>query len=124
MRAADVATGLWGVQQLLAAMAMGCTGAVGSTYNYMAPEYHRMIAAFKRGDMDAARTHQVRRLCVCQSVAAACWLVRVPAPDPHCDRVHIDTCDGHRRTLATWSSSCTTALAMGQGATCRRRSWS
>jgi len=41
-------------------MAMGCTGAVGSTYNYMAPEYHRMIAAFEKGDLETARKHQVR----------------------------------------------------------------
>lgn len=45
-------------EQLLGAMAMGCRGAVGSTYNYMAPEIHRMIAAFKAGDLEAARKCQ------------------------------------------------------------------
>ncbi len=43
---------------LLAALAMGATGAVGSTYNYMAPLYHRVIEAFNAGDMETARRHQ------------------------------------------------------------------
>jgi len=43
---------------LLAALAMGATGAVGSTYNYMAPVYHRVIEAFKAGDLEAARSFQ------------------------------------------------------------------
>jgi N-acetylneuraminate lyase len=43
---------------LLAALALGATGAVGSTYNYMAPVYHRLWEAFARGDLAAARRHQ------------------------------------------------------------------
>ena len=43
---------------LLAALAMGATGAVGSTYNYMAPVYHRVIEAFNAGDLETARTFQ------------------------------------------------------------------
>jgi len=43
---------------LLAALALGATGAVGSTYNFMAPVYHRVIEAFNAGDLDAARRHQ------------------------------------------------------------------
>lgn len=43
---------------LLAALALGATGAVGSTYNYMAPVYHRLWDAFARGDLAAARRHQ------------------------------------------------------------------
>lgn len=43
---------------LLAALAMGATGAVGSTYNYMAPIYHRVMDAFKTGDIEAARNFQ------------------------------------------------------------------
>lgn len=46
---------------LLAALALGATGAVGSTYNYMAPIYHQIIAAFNAGDLETARR--------CQSVA-------------------------------------------------------
>jgi N-acetylneuraminate lyase len=41
---------------LLAAMALGARGAVGSTYNFASPIYHRIIAAYDRGDMpEAAR---------------------------------------------------------------------
>src|SRR5207248_1360786 len=43
---------------LLAALALGATGAVGSTYNFMAPIYHRVIESFNAGDLDAARNYQ------------------------------------------------------------------
>jgi len=43
---------------LLAALALGATGAVGSTYNYMAPVYLRVIEAFNAGDLEAARRFQ------------------------------------------------------------------
>ena len=47
---------LWGVDEaLLGALAVGATGAVGSTYNYAAPIYLRMIEAFGRGDLPTAR---------------------------------------------------------------------
>ncbi|NWG13441.1 MAG: dihydrodipicolinate synthase family protein [Acidobacteria bacterium] len=52
---------LWGVDEyLLAALALGGQGAVGSTYNFAAPLYHRMIEAFHRGDMQTARAEQYR----------------------------------------------------------------
>src|SRR5882757_1754640 len=47
---------------LLAALAMGSTGAVGSTYNYMAPIYHRLIEAFKSGDLETARKFQTQAI--------------------------------------------------------------
>ena len=43
---------------LLAALAMGATGVVGSTYNYMAPVYHQVMAAFQAGDLETARRYQ------------------------------------------------------------------
>lgn len=52
---------LWGVDEcLLAALAMGVDGAVGSTYNFAAPLYQRLIQAFHRGDLATARSEQVR----------------------------------------------------------------
>jgi N-acetylneuraminate lyase len=45
---------------LLAALAFGARGAVGSSYNLAAPVYHRLIAAFERGDLEAARDEQFR----------------------------------------------------------------
>ena len=44
---------------LLAALALGATGAVGSTYNYLAPVYLKLLAAFKQADLEAARQHQM-----------------------------------------------------------------
>ncbi len=43
----------WGVDEyLLAALACGAVGGVGSSYNFAAPIYHRLIRAFEAGDMD------------------------------------------------------------------------
>ncbi|MGH9371803.1 MAG: dihydrodipicolinate synthase family protein [Vicinamibacterales bacterium] len=54
---------LWGVDEmLLPALACGAEGAVGSTYNFAAPLYHRLIAAFRRGDLAAARLEQARSI--------------------------------------------------------------
>jgi N-acetylneuraminate lyase len=43
---------------LLAGLAAGARGAIGSTYNYAAPVYRKLIAAFNAGDLAAARDHQ------------------------------------------------------------------
>lgn len=43
---------------LLSFLVLGGTGAVGSTYNYAAPIYHRLIAAYGAGDCDQARRWQ------------------------------------------------------------------
>ena len=52
---------LWGSDEyLLAALALGGRGAVGSTYNFAAPIYCRMIAALERGDLATAREEQFR----------------------------------------------------------------
>ena len=40
---------------LLAALATGARAAIGSTYNFAAPIYHRLIAAFAKNDLVAAR---------------------------------------------------------------------
>src|SRR5262249_51432209 len=41
----------WGVDEyLLAALALGAVGGVGSSFNFAAPLYHRMLAAFAQGD--------------------------------------------------------------------------
>jgi N-acetylneuraminate lyase len=62
LRAGDGAFDVpWGNDEtLLAALALGARGAVGSTYNFTAPLYHRMLRAFAAGDLAAARTEQVR----------------------------------------------------------------
>lgn len=50
---------LWGRDEcLLSVLAMGCRGAVGSTYNYAAPLYLKLIEAFHAGDLLEARRLQ------------------------------------------------------------------
>jgi N-acetylneuraminate lyase len=49
---------------LLAALAMGAAGAVGSTYNYMPEIYHSLIEAFNEGDFEAARQSQTQAIQV------------------------------------------------------------
>lgn len=52
---------VWGFDEyLLAALVLGAEGAVGSTYNFAAPLYHRIIAAVQAGDLAAARANQFR----------------------------------------------------------------
>ena len=52
---------LFGIDEyLLAAVVLGGQGAVGSSYNFAAPLYHRMLGALKRGDLAAARADQFR----------------------------------------------------------------
>ena len=50
---------LWGRDEtMLPALAAGARGAVGSTFNYLAPLYHQLIAAFRRNDLEMARDLQ------------------------------------------------------------------
>jgi len=52
---------LFGVDEmLLAALALGARGAIGSTYNFAAPLYHNIIEAYHTGDMAAAQAEQAR----------------------------------------------------------------
>jgi len=45
-------------EMLLSGLAGGATGAVGSTYNFAAPLYLKVIAAFQRGDVEEAKRCQ------------------------------------------------------------------
>ncbi|XP_058525688.1 N-acetylneuraminate lyase [Ochotona princeps] len=50
---------LFGVdEQLLGALAMGATGAVGSTYNYLGKRAAQVLEAFQRGDLSTALSYQ------------------------------------------------------------------
>ncbi|MCU0702735.1 MAG: dihydrodipicolinate synthase family protein [Fimbriiglobus sp.] len=60
----------WGVDEyLLAAVALGATGAVGSSYNFAAPVYRRLMTAFDRGDLTAARAEQFRSVQLIELLA-------------------------------------------------------
>lgn len=51
----------WGIDEyLLSALSVGAIGGVGSSYNFAAPLYHRMIAAFAMGNLAQARAEQFR----------------------------------------------------------------
>ena len=68
------AGGAWDVpfgvdEHMLGALAMGARGAVGSGFNFAAPIYHRMLAAFERGDLAAAREEQFRGVRLIQLFA-------------------------------------------------------
>lgn len=47
-------------ESLLAALALGAGGGVGSTYNYAAPLYDQMIRAYQSGDMVTAQSLQMQ----------------------------------------------------------------
>jgi N-acetylneuraminate lyase len=53
---------------LLSALALGAQGAIGSTYNFAAPLYHRIIAAFEAGDLAAARELQAKSMATIRAV--------------------------------------------------------
>lgn len=56
---------LWGWDELfLAALAMGARGGVGSTFNYAAPLYHELLAAFDAGDLPLARRLQDQSIAI------------------------------------------------------------
>ena len=58
---------LWGLDEhLLGALAVGAQGAVGSTYNFAAPVYHRLWRAFQTADFATARREQFRSVQLIQ----------------------------------------------------------
>lgn len=71
---------LWGVDEmLLPALACGAQGAVGSTYNFAAPLYHRLIAAFRRGDLATAQREQLRSIQLVRTLAKRGYLASAKA---------------------------------------------
>ncbi|MDO8538975.1 MAG: dihydrodipicolinate synthase family protein [Opitutaceae bacterium] len=68
---------------LLSALSLGARGAVGSTYNFAAPQYRRLIDAFSRGDQRMAAVLQAQAVqmiddCVksgAHPIAAFKWLM-------------------------------------------------
>lgn len=54
---------LWGRDEnMLSSLVLGSKGAVGSTYNYAAPLYHELIAAFDAGDLEHANAKQQKSI--------------------------------------------------------------
>lgn len=68
---------LWGCDEmLLSAFASGARGAVGSTYNFAAPLYNKIIEAFNAGRSDEAQQLQLRSV---ELVRALCRYPFLPA---------------------------------------------
>ncbi len=64
---------LYGVDEaLLGALATGCRGAVGSTYNFAARLYLKMWEAFDRGDLETARLWQGRSVQLVRTLVRVC----------------------------------------------------
>ena len=55
---------------MLAALVLGAQGAVGSTYNFAAPLYHKLIEAFQQGDLATARAQQRRSVRLVRLLAS------------------------------------------------------
>lgn len=54
---------LWGRDEnMLSALVLGAKGAVGSTYNYAAPLYNDLIAAYNKNDLNTARRLQQKAI--------------------------------------------------------------
>src|SRR5262249_13706982 len=49
--------------------ALGAVGGVGSSFNFAAPLYHRMLAAFAQGDRVTARAEQYRSVQLIELLA-------------------------------------------------------
>lgn len=61
---------LFGIDEaLLPSLALGIRGAVGSSYNFAAPIYNRLIAAFQKGDLATARLEQERSVRIIRLLA-------------------------------------------------------
>ncbi|MHC4394045.1 MAG: dihydrodipicolinate synthase family protein [Planctomycetota bacterium] len=79
---------LFGVDEyLLASLAYGARAAIGSTYNYSAPLYKRLIDAFDAGNMETARAIQLKSvkmvniLCKYGSLAAGKAVMKLVGVD-------------------------------------------
>ena len=59
---------------MLSALALGATGAVGSSFNFAAPIYHRVITAFEHGDLKAARAEQFRSVQLIALLASRSYM--------------------------------------------------
>jgi N-acetylneuraminate lyase len=70
----------WGVDEyLLAALALGAAGGVGSSYNFAAPVYQRMMAAYARRALSDARTEQLRAVQLIELLAGFGYLAAAKA---------------------------------------------
>ena len=62
---------LWGCdEKMIDGWGLGCRGAIGSSYNFAASIYHRVMEAHAAGDMNAAREWQSRSWEMIETIAS------------------------------------------------------
>lgn len=60
----------WGADEaFLGALSLGASGAIGTTYNFAAPLFHRLLSHFRDGNLEAARQEQFRAVQLIQLFA-------------------------------------------------------
>jgi N-acetylneuraminate lyase len=70
----------WGVDEcFLAAAALGAKAAVGSSFNFAAPIYHRMLAAYSRGQLEQAQREQFRSVQIISLLARTGYMASAKA---------------------------------------------
>jgi N-acetylneuraminate lyase len=70
----------WGIDEhLLGAWATGAQGAVGSSYNFAAPIYQRMIRALEAGDWEQARREQLHSVQLIELLASYGYIAAAKA---------------------------------------------
>jgi N-acetylneuraminate lyase len=70
----------WGIdEQLLPALRAGAKGAVGSSYNFAAPLYRKLIEAFEAGDLETATRLQQEAIELIEALAKVGYLGAVKA---------------------------------------------
>jgi N-acetylneuraminate lyase len=97
---------------LLGALTLGATGAVGSTYNYMAPIYHGVMEAFQAGDIESARRFQLQAIRI---IAAMSQRGGLPAGKAMMKMVGLD-CGPVRAPLTNLSAETLTSFTRELGA--------
>ncbi len=55
-------------ETLICSLAFGCADGVGSTYNYMAPDYLKLVDAFNNGDMKQSRALQKKSINIIKAI--------------------------------------------------------
>ena len=74
---------LWGCdEELLDGLKLGCRGAVGSSYNFAAAIYHRVMTAYMAGNLQEAQQWQERSLQLIETIAARGYMHSAKAVMP------------------------------------------
>ena len=74
---------LWGCdEELLDGLQLGCQGAVGSSYNFAAAIYHRVMTAHMAGNLQEAQQWQARSLQLIETIAARGYMHSAKAVMP------------------------------------------